>query len=260
MRRLLPALLFASLLAATAQADDVSPLFAASPSLIPMPAHLEHQPSVFILNEGDELRVQAGDPRAFDAAAYFAALVAQTRGLKLRVPASVHGASRLGKMDADRQLQPPPTAEAEAPITFSLSKADAAAFGAEGYSLQVDGDGARIEAATPAGLFYGSVTLWQLMMPYGARGKTAVLPNVSIQDRPRYAWRGLLLDSARHFQSVADIERLIDWMALHKLNVLQWHLTDDQGWRLEIKRYPKLTQVGACRKAAGPDEIGRAHV
>ncbi|HEV2111101.1 MAG TPA: family 20 glycosylhydrolase [Gammaproteobacteria bacterium] len=250
--RLAPALLCGLMLATAAQADDAPPFGTTPLTLIPMPAQLQRQPSVFILNDGDSLDVQAGDPRAFEAAAYFAALVAQTRGLKLHVPASVHGASRLTKVGADKQLQPPPAGPAPA-ISFKLSKADAATFGAEGYSLEVDGDGARIEAATPAGLFYGGVTLWQLMMPYGARGRTAVLPNVSIHDRPRYAWRGLLLDSARHVQSVADIERLIDWMALHKLNVLQWHLTDDQGWRLEIKRYPKLTAIGACRKAVGPD-------
>src|SRR5699024_5582120 len=62
-----------------------------------------------------------------------------------------------------------------------------------------------------------------------------------------------MLDSARHFQSVADIKKLIDWMALHKLDVLHWHLTDDQGWRLQIPRYPKLTSMGSCRQAVGPD-------
>src|SRR5262249_53257459 len=70
-------------------------------------------------------------------------------------------------------------------------------------------------------------------------------------DEPRYAWRGLLLDSARHYQSPAEVEKFIDVMALHKLNVLHWHLTDDQGWRLEIKKYPRLTDVGAWRVDAG---------
>jgi hexosaminidase len=74
-----------------------------------------------------------------------------------------------------------------------------------------------------------------------------------IVDHPRFKWRGLMLDSARHFQSVADIEKLIDWMSLHKLNVLHWHLTDDQGWRLEVPKYPELTKIGACRQAVGPD-------
>ncbi len=72
----------------------------------------------------------------------------------------------------------------------------------------------------------------------------------------QFAWRGLMIDSARHFQEPAEIERLIDWMALHKLNVLHWHLTDDQGWRLEIHKYPRLTEVGAWRTpAAGSPDI-----
>ena len=121
-------------------------------------------------------------------------------------------------MDSDKHLEPPSAPQAEAPIIFELSKADAAALGAEGYRLRVDSSGVHVAAGTPAGLFYGAVTLWQLMQPYGGRGATAILPDVTIEDRPRYAWRGLLLDSARHFQSVADIERLIGWMALHKLN------------------------------------------
>ncbi len=237
-------------LAATAQADDS--LYTTPLTLIPAPAHAERTPSVFILNAGDSIDVQAGDPKAFDIANYFAALVTETHGLKLRPPASVHGASRLTKMGADKQLQPPPAGPTAA-ISFKLSKADEVSFGAEGYRLDVDADGARVSAGTPAGLFYGAVSLWQMLLPYGGRGATAALPDVSIQDRPRYAWRGLLLDSARHYQSVAEIEKLIDWMALHKLNLLHWHLTDDQGWRLEIKKYPKLTQVGGCREALGPD-------
>ena len=251
--RLLTVLLTTASLATAlaAQADDGS-LYNAPLTLIPAPVHAERTPSIFVLNAGDSIDMQAGDPRAFEVASYFAGLMADTRGLKLRLPASVHGSSRLTKMGSDKQLQAPPSGPAAA-ISFKLSKADEAHFGAEGYHLDVDADGARISAGTPAGLFYGAVTLWQLMMPYGGRGATAVLPDVSIEDRPRYPWRGLLLDSARHYQSVAEIEKLIDWMALHKLNLLHWHLSDDQGWRLEIKRYPKLTRVGGCREALGPD-------
>src|SRR6185312_9645290 len=78
------------------------------------------------------------------------------------------------------------------------------------------------------------------------------LPGLRIADAPRFAMRGLMLDSARHFQSAAFVRNFIDTMALHKLNVLQWHLTDDQGWRLEIRKYPRLTGVGAWRVPAGP--------
>src|SRR5690606_16905458 len=81
----------------------------------------------------------------------------------------------------------------------------------------------------------------------------------TIQDAPRFAWRGLMLDSVRHFQSIDMVRDLIDVMAAHKLNTLHWHLTNDQGWRLEINAYPRLTEVGAWRQqpgAAGFDERG----
>ncbi len=126
------------------------------------------------------------------------------------------------------------------------------ALGEEGYRLAIGDGRADVTAASDAGLFYGAVSLWQLLTPDGKRGPVAV-PPVRILDRPRFAWRGLLLDSARHYQSPAFIEQLIDWMALHKLNVLQWHLTDDQGWRLQIEKYPRLTEIGAWRPASGAD-------
>jgi hexosaminidase len=83
------------------------------------------------------------------------------------------------------------------------------------------------------------------------QGDVYAIPAVRIDDAPRFRWRGLMLDSARHFQSPEFIKQFIDWMALHKLNVLHWHLTDDQAWRLEIKKYPRLTSVGAWRVPAG---------
>jgi hexosaminidase len=95
------------------------------------------------------------------------------------------------------------------------------------------------------------VTLWQLASatPAGREspGAAPELPAGTVRDQPRFRWRGLMLDSARHYQSVEEITRLLDWMALHKLNVFHWHLTDDQGWRLQIRRYPRLTSVGAWR-------------
>lgn len=122
------------------------------------------------------------------------------------------------------------------------------AGGREAYRLTIADHRATITAATDAGLLYGAVTLWQLATAAGqpATGPVDLAP-LTIVDAPRFAWRGLLLDSARHFQSPAFIRRMLDWMALHKLNTLQWHLTDDQGWRLEIKHYPRLTSVGGFR-------------
>jgi hexosaminidase len=123
-----------------------------------------------------------------------------------------------------------------------------------GYRITVDNGGILVTARTPRGAFYGSVTLWQLLTPPGwTRGAPVEVADGVIDDHPRFAWRGLLLDSGRHYQSVADIKKLIDWMSLHKLNVLLWHLTEDQGWRLEIPKYPELTKTGACREAVGLD-------
>ena len=126
--------------------------------------------------------------------------------------------------------------------------------GTEAYSLAVTDRGVSIRAATATGLFYGSVTLWQMLTEHAGTAPVH-LAAVTIQDRPRFVWRGLMLDSARHMQSVAYVKQFIDWMAVHKLNTFHWHLADDQGWRIEIKRYPRLTSVGAWRKAVGPDAV-----
>src|SRR4030042_304729 len=107
-----------------------------------------------------------------------------------------------------------------------------------------------IRAKEPAGLFYGIQTLLQLL-PEQVLSRTKVegvewkVPSVRITDYPRFGWRGLLVDPARHFIPKQDLMRFIDIMALHKFNSLQIHLTDDTGWRIEIKRYPKLTHTGA---------------
>jgi hexosaminidase len=121
----------------------------------------------------------------------------------------------------------------------------------EGYEVSVTPKGVLVEASDARGLFYGMITLWQLCTALPARPDGVTLPALVIKDAPRFPWRGLMLDSARHFQSPEFILRYIDWMALHKLNTLSWHLTDDQGWRLQIKRYPRLTEVGAWRVPAG---------
>ncbi len=111
-----------------------------------------------------------------------------------------------------------------------------------------------IRAATEAGLFYGGVTLRQLLPveAFGAQPAGQTLPRwtvpcVEIEDAPRFVWRGLLLDVARHYMPVDFVKKFIDLAALHKFNMLQLHLTDDQGWRIEIKRYPRLTEIGSVR-------------
>jgi hexosaminidase len=122
----------------------------------------------------------------------------------------------------------------------------AATPGPEGYQLVVDKAGIRISAASGAGLFYGTQTLLQLLPAKPAA--TASVPYVRISDKPAFQWRGGMLDVSRHFFSVDFVKKYIDFLAAYKFNTFHWHLTDDQGWRIEIKKYPKLTQVSAFRK------------
>jgi hexosaminidase len=165
--------------------------------------------------------VPPGDRDADAAARYLAGLWTRTNGLTL--PVRSRGAR------ADTQA-----------IEFRRRRG----FGQEAYGINVTPQRITVTASSSAGLYYGAVTLWQLLPPAaGARQ----IPVQTIRDAPRYAWRGLMLDSSRHFQSPSFIRAMIDWMSWHKLNVLHWHLTDDQGWRLQIRKYPRLTSLGAWR-------------
>jgi len=121
-------------------------------------------------------------------------------------------------------------------------------LGKEDYLLTVASDGVMIEAAAPNGLFYGVQTLIQLMPSTPKQVASIILPGVEIKDSPRFSWRGLHLDVSRHFMPKEFILKYLDYMAMHKFNTFNWHLADDQGWRIEIKKYPRLTEVGSIRK------------
>ena len=126
-------------------------------------------------------------------------------------------------------------------------------LGSEGYRLVVTPKRISIRAAATAGLFYAGQSLLQLFPPEIYREAKVsnvdwTVPCVQMEDYPRFQWRGALLDTARHFMPKEFVKKFIDLLALHKMNSFQWHLTDDQGWRIEIKKYPKLTQIGAWRK------------
>ena len=124
-------------------------------------------------------------------------------------------------------------------------------LGAEEYALNVNDNGVTVEASAFGGFFYGIQTLKQMLPAeiYGNRKANAawLLPYVSILDAPRFDYRGIHMDPCRHFWSIEETKRYIDIAATYKLNRLHWHLTEDQGWRMEIKKYPKLTEVGAWR-------------
>jgi hexosaminidase len=118
-------------------------------------------------------------------------------------------------------------------------------LGEEGYTLKVHKTGIIISANAPNGIFYGIQTLLQLVSV--TKLEKVELPWLTIVDKPRFKWRGMLLDCSRHFYPVEFIKKFIDLMAMYKFNVLQWHLIDNPGWRLEIKKYPRLTEIGAYR-------------
>jgi hexosaminidase len=199
-------------------------------SLIPMPASLSVRTGGFALSSGTPV-LTSGDAQSTRIARYFVELMRVSHALTLEVR---------------RQGAAAPKAP---PIVIRLDPA-AAGAGSESYELNVSGERVQVTAHDRAGLLYGAVTLWQLASAPASGGVVAI-PAVHIADAPRFRWRGLMLDSARHFQSPEFVMRYIDWMALHKLNVLSWHLTDDQGWRLEIRKHPRLTSVGAWRVPAG---------
>ncbi len=138
-----------------------------------------------------------------------------------------------------------------AAIELVHNKALYATLGQEGYKLSVSTNGIRLESATTSGFFYGFTSLKKLLPACVAAGvkddkvTTYELPLVQITDRPRFPYRGFMLDVARHFFSVQEVKKMLDVMAIYKLNKFHFHLTEDQGWRWEVKKYPKLTKVGA---------------
>lgn len=225
--------MFAAACLATIGVATAAPA-AASLSLLPQPAAVHPAGSgVVSIADGAVVAVRGADRQEVQPIVdRFVQLVADTRGLQLHTAAAT---------------------DAHPAIIFAVDP-DASVVGDAGYRIVLGNQGIQVTARAPRGLFYGSVTLWQLLTPPGwTRGSTAEVAEGVINDHPRFAWRALLLDSGRHFQSVADIKKLIDWMSLDKLNVLLWHLTEDQSWRLDTPKYPALTKIGACRKAVGLD-------
>jgi hexosaminidase len=272
----------------TAFADSPSPL-------IPLPAEMAPGQGTFTVAGGTVVRVPAGDAEAAGAARYLVEKIARTRGLRLSAQpfdAQANGAAGVDAVSRDAAGDAAAIAEAIATAgnatggnvaTGGAAAIGAAALGAaavgpsasraftsdvsaapgvaflrepgmpnDAYRLDVASHGIQIRATSSSGLFYGAVTLWQLI-PVGKGAAT--IPAQTITDAPAYKWRGLMLDSSRHFQSIRFIKSMLDWMAWHKLNTFHWHLTDDQGWRIEIRKYPRLTSVGSCRTPATATKV-----
>ena len=135
-----------------------------------------------------------------------------------------------------------------APNVISLVRNTSVGTQPDEYKLTVNKQQITIQASTDAGIFYGVQTLLQLLpLPSTAQGDYFMIPAVDIYDYPRFGYRGMHLDVSRHFFDVAFVKRYIDYLAMHKLNYFHWHLTDDHGWRIEIKKHPLLTEIGAWR-------------
>ena len=211
------------LLAASAGAGAQHPV-----SIVPKPLHLEQTEEQFVLKSGMTIACEEG---LKEQAEYLSQMLRQATGWEIKVRPD----SRKGN------------------IVLVLDTV--ANKHSEGYSLEVDKKSIRISGADEAGVFYGLQTLLQLLPEEVYRNRLAgqikwVVPGVQIVDYPERPWRGMMLDVARYFYDKEFVKKFIDMMAMYKLNKLQFHLIDDSGWRLEIKKYPRLTEVGAW---AGPD-------
>ena len=204
-------------------------------SVIPVPQKVERQDGAFRLSPDTRIFASYGST---ETAGLLAAALRKSTGYPL---------------DVRRQLfsSAPPNNG----ILLTTKNADAG-LGPEGYALTIATNSVVIRAPTQAGLFYGVQTLLQLLPPEILASKVVAnadwqAPCVHITDWPRFKWRGFMLDVSRHFYNQDEVEQLLDAMALHKLNTFHWHLTDDNGWRIEIKKYPKLTSIGAWRDGVG---------
>ncbi len=192
-------------------------------NIIPMPVKATHQPGSYNLTSNTKIIFKTSKDSEKELLRLFQQILKESSGL------DIAGSTSSEKMDGNILLQ--------------LNSPFNHAIGNEGYQLNIKSDRVFLNANTEAGLFYGIQSIWQLL---GAKdGKT--LPCMDITDYPRFAWRGMHLDVSRHFMPLEFIYKFIDYLAMHKMNVFHWHLVDDQGWRIEIKKYPKLTEVGAWR-------------
>lgn len=208
-------------------------------TIIPAPMSLARTEGTFVLNSKTKI---ISDKAATSEAEYLAEILSPATGYKLSVK---------------KNSSKPKTKNT---IIFDIND-NLKDLGDEGYRLQVEKTHIRVEAYKPAGIFYACQTLRQLLPPpIFCSSKVSniewTIPCLKIEDKPRYEWRGQLFDCCRHFFPVETVKRAIDLLALHKMNRLHWHITEDQGWRLEIKKYPKLTEVGAWRKDADGNRYG----
>lgn len=191
--------------------------------VIPLPQEItEKQDKSFTLNENVKIVYPEGNETMRKNAEFLADYIQEATGKQLAVEAGTAGKNTIALQLALQSANP------------------------EAYQLKVNGEGVVIDAPTEAGVFYGIQTL-RKSLPL-VKGATVVLPAVEINDFPRFAYRGAHFDVSRHFFPVDSVKKFIDMLALHNINRFHWHISDDQGWRIEIKKYPELTTKGSQRK------------
>ncbi|MGC4808431.1 family 20 glycosylhydrolase [Micromonospora sp. DT233] len=225
--------------------------------VVPAPEHVEPDPAADFTLPADVVLRVGPDPAARDVAEHFAALLRPATGYPVPVTEAApapDGVLTLALTAAGPDTTPDDPGAGRHPVRGS-DRAGDLALGAEGYRLDVRPDGVRLTAAAPAGLFHGVQTLRQLL-PAAIESPTPVtgpwtVPGGLLVDRPRFPYRGAMLDVARHFFAVADVLRVIDLLARYKLNHLHLHLTDDQGWRIAVDAWPRLATVGGATEVDG---------
>lgn len=207
--------------------------------IIPLPARIEERPGFFQITPGTCIST---DPINLSNAYFIHDLLSPPTGFLLPI-------------QVNRQPQ-------DNSIYLQLDPA-LTCLGNEGYRLEVQPALVAIRACTPAGIFYGLQSLRQLL-PHVVEQRRSVqadwrLPCIRIEDLPRFSWRGFMLDEGRHFHGRQTVLQVLDWMALQKLNTFHWHLTDDQGWRIAIEKYPDLTRIGSCRPGTTTSMFSKKH-
>jgi hexosaminidase len=239
MRRSAPSILVLSAILGAAGCESEPAL----PGLIPLPESVSSRTGEFRLSSESSILVSdPGDTELVRLAEYLAEPIRVAAGFPLPIGGQGDESAAVIRLTLDTKV-PSPDRLPDTPLARS-----------ESYEISAGPTGIEIRAGSHAGLFYGIQTLRQLLPPgaaEGARGGSGerwVVPALEIRDSPRFVYRGLHLDVGRHYFTPDFVKRYIDLLASYKLNVFHWHLTEDQGWRLEIDRYPRLTEVGANRE------------
>ncbi len=218
----------------SAQSPDVSKE-ASQMTVIPVPAHIQEKEGEFRLLPGFRILVDGGSKELLAIGEYLALKLKASSGIEVPVFSSPKGE------------------KGENALRMTLNGAEKS-LGKEGYVLEISRNGITLQAAAPAGLFYGVQTLIQLLPPEedpasGSKEQERLaLPCMNIRDLPRYPYRGMHLDVCRHFFPKDFIKKYIDLLAMYKFNTFHWHLTEDQGWRIEISKYPRLAEYASRRR------------